>query len=367
MDKIRILMVIGSLDYANGITSYAMNYYRKINKKKFQIDFIVHDLFKNKYYDLIRENGSNVYLLDCISVKRFPQFYRQIDEIMRTERYDIVHCHLLNISFLYFMLAKKNGIRTRIIHSHATKYAEKSSRVLRNMVLGKIGLRLSTDRFACSDMAGRFLYKNKEYTVINNAIDMQKFSFSNSKRDAIRAELNIGDEIVVGHIGRFSEQKNHRFLIDLLIRLKKIDKKYRLVLLGDGHLFDTIRKYAIEKGVDEDVCFVGNVDNPDDYYNAFDLFILPSLFEGLPVVGIEAQANGLPCLFANTITEELKYNDNVTFFPIDEIEDCVNLIQNTIFYRTDYLAPMLAENYDVDSQVRKLESVYLASVENRRR
>lgn len=364
MDKIKILIVIGSLDYSNGITNYAINYYRKLDKNKFEIDFVVHDCIKNKFYDLIIENGGKVFLLDNIKFSKLPQIYKEVKKIMQNKKYDIVHCHLLNIAFLYFGLAKKYGIQSRIIHSHATKYAEKKTRVFRNMILGKIGIKMSTSKFACSNLAGKFLYKNKKFVIINNAINIDKFSFKESVRNKIRKNLKINNEIVIGHIGRFSEQKNHKFLVDLLYELNSKSSKYKLVLLGDGHLFNDIVEYSKNKGVYDDICFIGNVDNPSDYYNVFDLFALPSLFEGLPVVGIEAQANGLPCIFSDTITKELELNKNVYFFPISEVSKWQEQIENINLIRCNQLSYKLVNDYDINIQTEKLEKSYIDSIKS---
>lgn len=362
MDKIKILIVIGSLDYSNGITNYAINYYRKLDKNKFEIDFIVHDCIKNKFYDLINKNGGEVFLIDNITIRNLPKIYKDVEKIIKNKKYDVVHCHLLNISFLYFSLAKKYGIKTRIIHSHATKYAEKKTRVLRNMILGKIGINMSTTRFACSGLAGEFLYKNRKFVIINNAINIDKFLFEESIRNKIRKSFNIKNEVVIGHIGRFSEQKNHKFLIDLLYELNSNHIKYKLMLLGDGHLFNDIVEYSKNKGVYDDIYFIGNVDNPSDYYNAFDLFVLPSLFEGLPVVGIEAQANGLPCFFSDTITKELELNKNVCFLPINELNTWKEQIKNNKFSRCSDLSYKLRTNYDINIQAKKLEKSYVESL-----
>ena len=360
MKKIKILIVIGSLDYSNGITNYAMNYYKKIDKDKFEMDFIVHDKVKNDFVDLIKENGNDIYFLDNISIRKMPIFYSEINKIMKAKKYDIIHCHLLNISFLYFDIAKKNNIKIRIIHSHASKYAEKKSRIFRNMILGKIGISLSTAKFACSKLAGEFLYKNKCYTIINNAIVIDKYRYNNEKRKKVRSDYNLNNEIVIGHIGRFSEQKNHIFLIDLLSELNKNKSNYKLMLLGNGHLMNEIINYSKQKGVYDDILFVGNVHNPYDYYNAFDIFVLPSLFEGLPVVGIEAQANGLPCLFADTITKEVTCNKNVNFLPLNEKEKWKELIHSCKLTRIEKIEQKLEEEYNIDKQTKKIEQEYFS-------
>ena len=360
MSKIKILMIIGTLDYSNGVTNYTINYLKKINKELFQVDFIVHDNIKNNFYNTIVDCGGKVYFMDNISARKIPQFYKNIDEIMSKEKYDIVHCHLLNISFLYFILAKKYKIKIKIIHSHATKYAEKRSRILRNFLLGKIGLHLSNTKFACSNLAGKFLYKNKKYYLINNAIDINKYEFNKKKYEELRNKLKISNKIVLGHIGRFSEQKNHMFLIDILAELN--DEKYTLVLLGSGHLVDSVKEYAKEKNVFNNIVFVGNVDNPYDYYNVFDYFLLPSFFEGLPVVGIEAQANGVPCIFSDTITKEVKCNNNIRFLSINSVDEWVKLIRNNEIKRLNSPSTYLKENYDIEMQVKKLENIYLKLV-----
>lgn len=362
MKKIKILVVIGTLNYSNGITNYAINYYKNIDKTKFEIDFAVHHDVKNEFYNYIKQCGNNVYLLDNISIGKMHKIYKNVKKIMLEKKYDIIHCHLLNISFLYFFAAKKYNVKVRIIHSHATKYAEKKIRAIRNMLLGKIGLLLSNKKFSCSNLAGKFLYKQKKYVLVNNAIELKKYKFNEKKRKEIRKKYNVNDEVIIGHIGRFSEQKNHRFLIELLEKLNiRYPNKYKMMLIGDGHLYDEIINNAKQKNVYDNIIFIKNINNTCDYYNAFDIFVLPSFFEGLPVVGIEAQANGLPCIFSNAITNEVKINENVIFLPINDTKEWSNIIEENRYKRCVKLSNKIIDDYDIEVQAKKLEEEYKKS------
>lgn len=361
---IKILYVIGTLDYCNGITSYAINYYNMLYKE-FQIDFAVHET-ENKnseYYSDIIAKGSKIFFMGNASKKNLISLPKKIKKILNDNKYDIVHCHLLNLSPFYFYECKKNGIINRVLHSHATKYAEKKSRILRNKILGSLGKKMSTCNIACSNKAGEFLFKHKEYFVINNGIVAEKYYFNKEKRNEYRNKRKLNG-FVVGHIGRFSEQKNHIFLLNSFNSAYLKEKNIYLVLVGNGPLFESIKSYSKKLACFNNIIFEGEVSNVYDIISAFDLFVLPSLFEGFPVVSVEAQFNGVPLIMSSEITKECKLNDNVEFLNLNQ-EVWSNAIINAVNLNAKRCSlSKKLENYDIKVCYKKLSNIYTSLVSN---
>ena len=202
-----------------------------------------------------------------------------------------------------------------------------------------------------------------EYTFIPNAIDIDKFLFNESTRNAIRTKYSLENKHVIGHVGRFMRQKNHKFLLTLFKEILKQDTSIVLVLLGDGQLLDEMREYSKTIGIENHVIFVGNVSNANEWYSAFDLFILPSIWEGLPVVGVEAQTAGLPCIFSDSITREIALSDNVEFISLHEDKNkWVNAVLkkiNNIGFRGDTTELITAAHYNIHIEAKRLEDLYL--------
>ncbi|MDE6047825.1 MAG: glycosyltransferase, partial [Anaeroplasmataceae bacterium] len=308
------------LDMCNGITSYAMNYYRAL-KNDFIIDFVVHENANEThsiFYDEITESGGLVYFVGNASIKKLLTLNKKIDAIFRMNKYDIIHCHLLNLSPFYFKQGKKFKIKHRILHSHATKYAEKKSRVLRNWFLGKIGISRATCFMACSKMAGDFLYKKKPYILINNGINGQLYKYDATLATQYRDALHLKNDYVIGHIGRFSEQKNHKFILDVFEQVYLQNHNVTLLLIGDGPLYESIQKDAKNLKSFAKIQFLGTRKDVNHLLSAMDILILPSLFEGFPVISIEAQFNGVPMLISSNVTQECGINSNIKFLPLEK-------------------------------------------------
>lgn len=304
------ILVTGLSANIGGIETFFMSYYRLL-KGGYQFDFVTVE-GSIAFEDEILENRGQVFKLP--SFKRNPIAYSlALNRIMKENNYDILHANMLSAAnILPLKLAKKNHIRKIIAHSHNS---DVPSGVVRKILNARNRNKLpqyANSFFACSVLAGNWFFGNRcRFRVLQNAIDIEKFSFSKSLREKMREELGIKDQILIGHVGRICEQKNQLFLVDVFEKLLKVENNCKLILIGDGenselstHLNNPhIIKLPVQKNINE-------------YYNAFDLFVLPSLFEGLPVVGLEAQANGLPCLFADTISAELKCNANCQFIPL---------------------------------------------------
>lgn len=360
MKKIKILYVVPSLRLCNGVASYAMNYFRHIDKEKFQIDFLIGLNERSPYFDEIEQIGSKIFYIEQINIKNCIKQIKNIDTFYKehSEEYDIMHCHVLNSGLFHLKYAKKYGIKKRILHSHATQYADKKLNAIRNAVMAEIAKKYASDFASCSKLAGDFLFRNKKYFVINNAIDIDKFSYNSTIRDKLKKEEKIlNDTKVIGNIGRFVPQKNQLFLIEILKLVVEKNENVKLLLIGSGpleeQLLSKIKKYNLENNV----ILKKNITNVNEYMQIMDIFVLPSLYEGFPVVGVEAQATGIKCLFSDTITAECKLMDETEFLSIDNVEIWVKKCLENI--EIDRLK--INENlkkYEISSQTKKLEEYY---------
>ncbi|MGM0302690.1 hypothetical protein IGI66_002312 [Enterococcus sp. AZ048] len=355
----RILFIVPSLRVGSGITTFSMNYYRKMGRE-FQIDFLTYKNFPSKFSDEIRSNGGKIYFLP--SLKNPIKVFIFCNNFFKNNYYKIIHCNLINLAPLFFYFAKKNGVNIRILHSHFTESGENFLKKIRNDALVIPAKHGATDFFACSDVAGKEFFDNEKYTVIRNAIDLDKFSFSKMDRDFIRKKYQISNELVLLTIGRLSLQKNPFFIIEILTKLNQI-KDFKFFWIGDGDLFDKVLDSLVKNGVREKVIFIKEL-SPEKlkmFYSASDIFILPSKYEGLPLVGVEAEANGIPCLFSKTISDELKLNENVFYLPIDDANSWIKVITSQL--NRTIPSEKLIQNYDINSQAKIFKEKYFYLIE----
>lgn len=357
----KILYVVKNMRISNGVASYIMNYYRRIIKKKnVSIDFLIVSDVGSPYYDEIHKHGSNIYIMP--SFKEPIRMFKFLNKIFKDNHYDILHSNVFNSNFLIAYIAKKNGVPVRILHSHATKNGDNLLKIIRNKPFQFMSIYFSNYLFACSEMAGKQIYKTKKFYVINNAIDLEKFKFSNDLRNEIRGENKIEkDELIISTVGRLTIQKNPYFILEIISILSKQNIKFQFWWFGNGDLDNKIKNKANEMELNDYIKFFGSIDDVYKYYNAMDIFILPSLYEGLPIVGIEAQANGLRCIFSDNITDETKLYEKTLFLPIESAEvwcntiiRCINDCNHNI---DDYT--LLHEKYDISKLSDSLYKKYV--------
>ena len=249
--------------------------------------------------------------------RQLPVYLWQLASLIRYENYRIVHIHGNSATMTFDLLAAwAGGATVRITHCHNCAHQP----VLKQATLGKLLNRLVTDPVACSRAAGEMLY-TRPFRVIVNGIDCERFSFVPAVREQMRKKMGLQDCFVVGHIGRFSQQKNHTRLLHIFKAVLQQKPQARLLLCGQGENFERSQQEAEALGIAESVLFCGNVKRPEDYLQAMDVFVLPSLFEGLPIVGVEAQASGLPCIFADTITREVKILPQTQFLSLSQPDE----------------------------------------------
>jgi len=313
---IRILQCVNSMDYA-GLESIIMNYYRMVQPHNIQFDFLTHRNWIGKYDKEILGLGGRVYY----APRLYPQNYKKYFHFMTNfflehNEYQIVHSHIDSMSYLPLFAAKKAGIPIRIAHSHSTSFEKDWKYIPKLFFRSKLGT-VANYFFACGNKAGEFLFPGKDFTIIPNAIMPDQFLYNPLIRKKIREELYISDDVLVlGHVGRFSNAKNHPFILRIFSEVLKIRKKSILLLIGSGKRETYIRKLAQRIGVWENIRFLGNRNDVGNYYQAMDVYLMPSFFEGVPVTGIEAQFSELPCLFSDQVPKEVKISDQVFFMPL---------------------------------------------------
>lgn len=316
-EPIRVLQILGIVA-GGGVESVIMNYYEHIDRTKVQFDFVVHNDNKIDITDKVKQMGGRVY--QVTPYYRNPiAFVWDIYKVLKKNHYTIVHSNMNTLSAFPLFAAWLAGIPVRILHNHSTASPGETKRNIMKYILRPLAKLFANRYFACSRLAGEWMYGKKmmdsgKVTIINNAIDLKKYAFNPRKREALRKELGITDEFVIGHVGRFMFQKNHEFLIDVFAKALKMQPNMVLLLIGDGPLKQSIEDKVRKLGIEENVKFLGLRNDVQDLYNAMDLFVLPSHYEGLPVVGVEAQANGLPCLFSTKVTKEAYLTHSAQFW-----------------------------------------------------
>lgn len=358
-----ILYVLPSLSKCNGVSTYAINYFKNINKEKIKIDFlIINNKIDEEYKSYIEKANSKLYLIEKPKIKTFFGDISKIENFFKNTNYDIIHCHVGYISAIYLKIAKKYNIKIRIWHSHNSNNSEKNKiKLLKNQILKKIALENANYYCACSMLAGKYLFDEREFTLINNAIETDYYKFNNVIRNEIRTNEGWHEkDFIIGHVGRFVPQKNHKFLIEIFDKVYQKDKKAKLVLIGDGPLKDEIEELVKKKNLEQSVIFKGTINNVNEYLQAIDVFILPSLYEGLPIVGIEAQAAGLPCIFSNEITREAQITENCKFIKLNDpidiwIKSLIELKHNS---RSNTQLDIIKNGYDIKNEAKKLEDFY---------
>lgn len=366
---LRIAHIIGKW-VGGGVEAVVMNYYRHIDHAKIQFDFICDSDSTNIPYDEIEKLGGKVILVS--PYQHIISYLKELKMILKEGKYKIVHSHINALSVFPLYAAKKVGVPIRIAHSHSTTNKKEWKKNLLKQMLRPFSKKYATDYICCSELAGRWLFGDKAYDngevyLLNNAIDLDKFAYDENVRKAKRKELKISDDtLVIGHIGRFVAQKNHTFLIDIFNELHKQNKNSLLLLAGQGPLIDEIKNKVNDLNLTESVKFLGQRNDVNELYQAFDVFLLPSLYEGLPVVGVEAQAAGCLSILSDDMTKETKVLNSTKFISLNENASFwANKIlsSNKKFVRKNSINEMTNNNFNIKNEAKKIENKYLKEVD----
>lgn len=365
---IRILQVVSDLDINSGALMVVMNYYRHIDRNKIQFDFIYfYEIEDDKmtHKEEIHSLGGRYYFIG--KPKLSKQYQNKVKNYFDNHKgeYMAIHCHPIWAAEIFAPEAKKAGIKHVIQHSHSTKLGNNKLSIIRNRILMKGIDYFATDYAACSQEAAALLGK-REVNIFRNAIDCQRFSFDQKERERIRKELIVDDDtILVGHVGRFTAEKNHLFLVDVFKEIVSQKKNFRLVLVGDGPLREQVQQYVLSIPVlNNRVFFLGRRSDIPSILSACDLFVLPSKYEGVPFAAIEAQAEGLHTVLSDCITKsiETKLTSYISL-NVDLNDWAATIIEESKKNedRNDQSA-IINLGYDISVEAKKMEKYYEALV-----
>ena len=355
---IRVLCVFMSLD-RGGAESMCMSLYRNIDRRNIQFDFVKHKEKKCDFEDEIVEMGGRIYEAPeykGYNIIQYQNWWRAFFE--NHPECIIVHGHAYTIADLYLSIAQKYG-RITVAHSHCTSVSGRGLLQTYKRLLAKRAGYHADYCIACSSEAGKWLFKGKSFSVLNNAINTSEFAYNATKREAIRKKYAIENRIVIGHIGSFTKQKNHFFLLEVFAKLKGQLPNAILLLIGGGKEKENIESRAIELGVFDSIVFTGVQRNVSELLSAMDIFVLPSLYEGLPVVAVEAQANGLTCFLSDVITREVELLPTCKYLPNDNSDVWVREILGTDMSRHQGASQIVAERgFDVKKTSDWIQEFY---------
>ena len=357
---IRVLHIVTYMG-RGGLETMLMNYYRHIDRNKVQFDFLVHRDFEADYDAEIRELGGKIYHISRVIPwshsyrEKLKHFFRKHSE------YKIVHVHQDCLSSVALQCAKECGVPVRIAHSHTSSAVKDLKYLIKKYYMKKIPV-YATDLFACGKQAGNWMFRGNDFRVIPNGICVQDYIYSEKKRKKIRKESDTENNLVIGHVGNFTRAKNHEFLLRVFCEILKKESSAQLILVGDGKFQEKIKKQAIQLGIQENIFFTGTRSDVNELMQAMDVFVFPSLYEGLPVTMIEAQAAGLPCVISDYVSEECIVTSDL--ISVMKLSDSVEMwaecaLQKVKIDRRNTSEEIEKAGYDIKIAAKKLEQIYL--------
>ena len=358
---IRVLHILNGLG-SGGTESFIMNIYRNIDRSKVQFDFLIRSAKENLLVEEINSLGGIVYITSEFP-RHFQKNYKEINKFFKANKdYSIVHLHANALMYVKPLgIAKRYGVKCRIIHSHNTQTAKNPFYRYIHRWNKKFISEKATDFLACSTMAGDWMFNNT-FKVINNAIDVKKFSYNELKRNQIRKKYNIEGKFVIGNIGRFTHQKNHSFILDIFKEVYSMNKESVLMLVGTGELINEVKLKVKSLGLQDSVIFTGARNDIPDLLSSMDVFLLPSHFEGLGIVLIEAQASGLYCIASeNVIPKEAKVTELLEFLPLTKSsKEWANIIlDKNKLTRQNTFNQIKNAGFDISNVAKDIEQFYL--------
>lgn len=314
---IRILQCVNNMHRA-GLETMLMNYYRHIDRSRIQFDFLTHRPERSDYDDEIESLGGRVYYAPRLYPQHYAAYFSFMKNFFREHpEYQIVHSHIDAMSYLPLCAAQKAGVPIRIAHSHSTSIDRDFKYPIKQLFRKRM-LHVANHCCACGQDAGRFLFGGESFTLIPNAIDATSFVYDESVRREVRTELALDQRLVIGHVGRFSYPKNHLYLLEIFAEIRKIRPDSVLMLVGTGEKEQEVRKRAEALALSEHIRFMGSRSDVNRLYQAMDVFVMPSLFEGVPLTGVEAQFAQLPCIFSDKVPDEVAFTPLSCFVPLSD-------------------------------------------------
>ena len=371
-EQVKVLYFVDRM-LRGGIQSLVIDWVSRFDKNKIHVDFLLlDDGTKYELEDDLKKLGCNVYKLSGMWIRKptdFIKYSKMLDDFFKEHNdYKVVHLNSSSKNYMVLKYAKKYNIPIRIAHSHNIDFqtTNKAKKIIGNLFKPLL-IKYATDYFACSEIAGEWLFgkkiiKSNKFKVIHNAIDYEKFKYNEKIRKEFRKKLNISDsDIVIGHVGRFTTQKNHDYLIDIFYECYKRNNNYKLLLVGTGEKEQYIKQKIKNLNIEKKVIFAGFRTDVNKMMQAMDLFVFPSLYEGLGLVLIEAQANGLECLTSKKVVpNEAKATSLLTFINLDEKSKWINKIISINIRRKNTEKELKKNKYFINDIVIELEKKYLS-------
>jgi glycosyltransferase EpsF len=363
--KIRVAHFVGSMNLG-GAETFIMNIYRKIDREKIQFDFVCSKKDVAFYDAEIKELGGRIFYIDEPKKIGLYKSFKQIKKILENREFDVVHSHISLFSGIVLMAANYAKIPIRIAHSHSAVLDKIG--ILRNVYtkLMKTLINIyATKKLSCGELAAKYLYgKSKDIIILNNCIDLEKYN-NISLTDSIKLKksLNISDNtFIIGHVGRFSKVKNHMFIIEIAKRIKQEKRNFKILLVGDGELREQVQEDIISNNLQDNIQVLGIRKDIPEMMNIFDVLLLPSLFEGFPIVILEAQAANLPCIVSDTISNEIELGFGlVEFASLNNVDTWIDKIlahKNNKLKNENIVVDMSKLGYDIVYNVEKLYDIY---------
>ena len=353
----KILFVLPSLTQTNGVSAFLINYLSIIDLSKFKISILSSDLRPSqKHLEFFYERNIKVYFLEDLRQKGFSRYIKSLKKFFKENHdFDVIYSNVANQSLFIFNEAKRYGIRNFALHSHATISSDNALKMIINDIFINIITKQTKCKIACSYLAGKAMFKSNDFIVVNNAIDYKKFAYSEIYKKEIRENLKIKDnEIVIGFVGRFAPQKNVFFFEKLA---QKISDRYKILMIGTGPQKQEFINLINKDNIANKFVLIDECSDVYKYYSAMDIFLLPSLYEGLHVVAIEAQANGLLCLISDTISKECKILQNTIFLSRLKIDDWIKKINEDNFCRSN--DKKLNDKFNINIQAKMFEEILI--------
>ena len=353
-NKIKICHFVNGI-VNGGVERVILNYFKNINKENYDLHIVTQGENDEKCLQEFNEQG---FIVHTVTKKKqsILKNFKDIRKILKNEKFDIIHCHMSTTNLFPLFYGWLEHVKVRINHSHLT--VPNISLAEKNFI--KFAKLFDTNRFACSKDAAKFLFgTTKNVSIINNAIELEKFEYNEETRRKMRNELNIAnDKIIIGHVGRFVEQKNHKFIIEFFNKLYKENKKYQLLLIGTGELEEEIKTKVEELKLNDAVLFLETRNDVNKIMQAMDIFLFPSLYEGLGIVLIEAQTSGLYCLASSNTPIEVKVTDRIKLLDL-ETEKWKKEIENIEEYdRKSYFKEISSNGFNIKIEASKLDKLY---------
>lgn len=365
MSKLRVLHMIGSLNLG-GSQAMVVNLLSSINKENVIFDFVIDRPEELYFSEQVKNFGSRVYVLPAFNGRNISQVRNAWDAFFAEHsEYKILHSHVRSYASLFIPIAKKHGLKT-IVHSHSTSNGKGLSAFVK-MLLQHPLRRISDYLFACSLESGKWLFGEKatrkdNFKILKNVIDIDKNFYNPKIREQYRERLGVSDKTVFIHVGRLHPAKNHLFLLNAFKRIIDIDSNSVLLVVGDGELKEDVVSKIDELALKDKVRMLGNRSDVSSLLSAADCFLFPSLWEGVPLTVIEAQAAGLPCLVSDRITDDVCISELVTKLPIDSVEPWAKAVADMDFSRKDVRDKIIEAGYDARTLAAWLEKFYLGAL-----